>query len=321
MRQEWSHTPPVSPEEDLPIHHRLRAVYRFALQKIFFDRGMKKSARHLDVGTYEGTFVGELFSFADQVVSFDLDSERLLKAKQRPDLQQFAPNSNVSNIPGRLSLAQMNALHIGLPSQTFDSATIIEVFGAGFTGEKEKIEEVIREVHRTLKPGGVLVMTMKSASSENALSAGAIGQLDKKGLPISRKVLKPLLLELFGSNYDWYGQVVMKKNAKGPIRNLLERTSQTTQSMLERQRRVGKSGVIFQALSRLDEWIFFPVRKPFYGMELPFSVLLDENRVGQSLWDPRAFIPRKVRNLDKEMPIYWVFVGQKPANSVNLPTK
>lgn len=300
--------PPIDENEDKFIHKRLRAVYRFALQKIFFEREMKRTDWHLDVGTYKGTFVKELFWFANKVVSFDLDREKLKEAKARQDLKKFYPE--------RLNLAQMKAQNIGLPSNFFDSVTVIEVFGAGFDGTDEDVETVIREVHRTLKPGGMLIMTVRSKSAEEAF--GAIGSLDDKGLPAHRHDLKSLLQELFHSDFEWYGQVPMKKNKKGRLREVLENASRFTLRIRENPSNIRRGSVIFQLFEQVDNILFSAVREPHFGVSLPLTLIRDENRIGHPQWDPRGFVPTMINNLDNISPAYWVLVAQKPVEQ-NTP--
>lgn len=197
----------VSPSsgENRFIHQRLRAVYRFADRAITSVRYPDTIENHLDVGTYKGTFLTELLRFAKNVYSFDLDLEKLQAAKEREDLgPAFEDN--------RIHLGQMMAQNVGFSSDTFDSATIVEVFGAGFTGTEEDVAQVIREVHRVLKPGGILVMSVRSKSAEEVFDA--VAHLDNKGLAVSRKSLKSILYELFGNDVHWYGQAVLRHNER-----------------------------------------------------------------------------------------------------------
>jgi ubiquinone/menaquinone biosynthesis C-methylase UbiE len=304
-------TPPLSERQVLTLHQRLRAVYQFAKLQIK-NHLSSPVEKHLDVGTYKGTFLNEILKFADgiRVFSFDMDDKRLSIAQQDENLKPaFAT--------GKLHLGQMKAQKIAFASNSFDSATIVEVFGAGFEGDPTDVEQVLREVYRTLKPGGVLVMTVRSASAEEVLEP--ISDLDNRGLAVSRKSLKPLLTELFGENVEWYGQVILKHNGKSLFRKFREETPKLMQKIMKKsiEKNVPIPGVIYEAAQSLANII--DPKEPHYGLSLPTSIDRDKDHIGHAHWDRRAFRPRKIPDLNKETPGYWVCVCQKPLEQTSTP--
>lgn len=300
LKEQAVSTPPA---ENRFIHQRLRAVYRFAEYIIRSKNYQNPVENHLDVGTYEGTFLPELLRFAQNVYSFDLDFEKLQKAKERKDLQPAFENN-------RIHLGQMMAQGIGFAPNSFDSATIVEVFGAGFEGSENDVKNVIREVHWVLAPGGILVMTVRSKSAEEVFEA--VTHLDDKGLAVSRKSLKPVLSELFGDDVQWYGQVILKHNEKSFLRKARENASHILFNYMVEGMQKGKPLPV--PIQMAGEYIAYSLlpKKPHHGLSLPVSVQRDADHTGHAIWDERAFRPRRIPDLTKETPGYWVGVFRKP---------
>ncbi len=191
-------------EED--IERRLFHVYDFATQIIASERGSPVD-RHMDVGTYNGFALHKLANISRQVHSFDIDWGKLNLAKHRWDVAPLVAHEHAF-------LYQMNAVSLGFGDDVFDSASIVEVFGAGFEGGMDDVEAVFRGVHRALKPGGLVVFTVKSRTMEEILKT--VGTFDRKGVTLPRRVLHPMLRPLFGEP-RWFGQLVLKRADGGVV--------------------------------------------------------------------------------------------------------
>lgn len=168
---------------------RLMGVYNFANE--FIPEG----GIHFDVGAYDGIAFPELVKNAWHVLSIDISGPNLRKAALRDEVQQ-----------GKVSLMQMDAKDISLDPNTFDSATIVEVFGAGFKGNySDDVIQVFEGVHRVLKPGGTLIFTVKSEFAEEL--ARQLDLFSKKGVVIPPKFLEDHLDDKFDDK-QWYGQMI-----------------------------------------------------------------------------------------------------------------
>jgi ubiquinone/menaquinone biosynthesis C-methylase UbiE len=188
------------------LQTRLFHVYDFASEAIPSLLEFP-SESHLDVGTFDGFALHKLVNIADVVHSIDIDHSKLVKATNRSDVAAFKHN-------GYVELYKMDATDIQFPPNSFDSATIIEVFGAGFEGNENDVAKVFAGVHRVLKPGGVLVFTVKSRTIEGFLEE--VGTFDPKGIALPRRFLNPILRPLFGEP-KWYGQRILKRSEEGVI--------------------------------------------------------------------------------------------------------
>ena len=182
------------------IETRLFHVYDFAQERIAALLG-SSVLRHLDVGTYNGFAQYKLARIAQKVYSFDIERKKLRSAQERPDVQTLIQQKQVM-------LYEMDAKHIAFADNTFDSATIIEVFGAGFDGKPEDVKAVFEGVHRVLRPGGVLVFTVRSRTMEMFLKT--FETFDTKGIALPRRTLNPILRPLFNS-VSWYGQLTLPR--------------------------------------------------------------------------------------------------------------
>lgn len=182
------------------ISNRLLHVYRFAGEIIGY------SENHFDAGTYNGFAIKELRKFAKKIATCDIDFEKLQEAKNNPDVDEFIKS-------GSVSLLHMDARNISLESDYFDSATCVEVFGAGFEGEETEVVSVFTGIHRVLKPGGIFIFTIKSKTNENLMRP--INWKFPKGYPMHRTPLeKEILNPLFG-HVDWYGHMTVLINERG----------------------------------------------------------------------------------------------------------
>jgi hypothetical protein len=115
---------------------------------------------------------------------------------------------------GLVQLYTMDAKNILFPDNSFRSVTVVEVFGAGFEGNENDVAQVFTGIHRVLKPGGVMVFTVKSRTIEGFLEE--VGTFDPKGIALPRRFLNPILRPLFGEP-QWYGQRILKKTPEGVI--------------------------------------------------------------------------------------------------------
>jgi SAM-dependent methyltransferase len=202
---EINESKPLKGEQN--IETRLFHVYDFAGDIIRSHIGEGLVDLHLDVGTYNGFALPRLVKIAQEVHSIDIDPQKLAKAGARPEVNALMNNGNVM-------LYEMDAKDIRFEENSFDSATIIEVFGAGFEGTSEDVARVFEGVHRVLRPGGVLVFTIKSRTIQELLQE--VGTFDAKGVALPRKVLNPILRPLFGEP-QWYGQRILRKTADGVV--------------------------------------------------------------------------------------------------------
>ncbi len=187
---------------------RLTAVYDFAAKVIGSSYG------HLDAGTYNGFALPRLARIADYVVSFDINGDKLQEAQRRPDVAALIEG-------GGVNLVQMDARRMGFGPEEFDSATMIEVFGAGFQGTQREIGSVFRGIYEALRPGGVLIFTIKSNPYRNMLKDGAgfqQGSIKAMGTAIDRSMLHRVLRELFPDT-QWYGQFISERleGGKGTV--------------------------------------------------------------------------------------------------------
>jgi SAM-dependent methyltransferase len=184
------------------VEERLMAVYTLAGQEILARRG--RSALHLDIGTYTGFALEKIHTFADHIVSFDLDQDRLFKkARKQPW---------VVHHPKNISLLTMMAQNLGIADSSVDSVTCVEVFGAGFEGKKSEVQSVFEEMSRVLKPGGIAVFTVKSETMDRVLSSIS-GFANDKGYPVNQRTIFSILHNSF-SNIHWYGQILLKYDPK-----------------------------------------------------------------------------------------------------------
>lgn len=212
-------------DREVLIKTRLMHVYRFAQQLI--------GESHIDIGTYDGFALSTLSEIAEHVTSFDINADILEIAKSRDDVQSLLANN-------QLSLYQMDARHIALPNDTFDSATLVEVLGGAFEGTRDDIFQMFSEAGRVLKPGAPLIFTIKSQSNEQILKQYFDWNVPK-GYPQYRPQMEELLIESGFGFVDWYGQVFMRLTKEGnPVLPL----------------RVSKSEGIQQV--ELDERLFIP---------------------------------------------------------------
>lgn len=187
---------------------RLTAVYDFAAEQI------GSSYSHLDVGTYNGFALPRLARIANHIVSFDINGDKLQEAQRRPDIAALIADASVD-------LVQMDARRMGFYPEEFDSATMVEVFGAGFKGRTGEVESVFRGIHDALRPGGVLIFTIKSNPYRKMLRDGAgfhQGSIKSMGTVIDRSMLRPVLRELFPDT-QWYGQFISERleGGKGTV--------------------------------------------------------------------------------------------------------
>lgn len=176
------------------IESRLLHVYDFAAEVI------GRVENHLDIGTYNGFALPRLATFASHVDSIDRDEAGLWRAEHRADVIPLIQQE-------RVQLHHMDARNISLGINAYDSATIIEVFGAGFKGGKDDISKVFKGVYRSLKPGGTLVFTIKSKTTEDLLRTFGFGF--NKGVSLSREKLTEILSPLF-TPPAWYGQLLLR---------------------------------------------------------------------------------------------------------------
>ncbi len=181
-----------------PVKKRLLHVYEFAQEIGAIGN------HHLDIGTYDGFGVKSLLSTAQTVTTIDNDPVNLWRASTL--LQEYIQANQVH-------LLEMDARHLNVEQGLFDSATIIEVFGAGFEGTEKDIQMVFEKVHKALKPGGTLVFTIKSKTGENLLKP--LGFEQTKGFSIDREeTLIPIVNGLF-ENVTWYGQLITIEHSEG----------------------------------------------------------------------------------------------------------
>lgn len=184
-----------------PTGGRLKAVYEFAREVI------GQVGAHLDIGTYNGFALETLCSFADVVVSGDISDSRLKEARQRPEVNQLIWE-------GRVHLAQFDGHSLPVASSSVDSASIIEVYGAGYRNNgRQSPADILREVGRILRPNGKLIFTIKGRASYNFLRDAVTDDemLEEIiGTSVDIHDLRPTLKGLF-STVDWYGQIVTKR--------------------------------------------------------------------------------------------------------------
>lgn len=186
---------------------RLGYVHRFAGEII------GHSESHFDVGFYDGFGNEFIEQYADHITVIDIDNETIIKGLQNP-LTQKLLNEN------RLDIVQMDATNISFPPNTFTSATCIEVFGAGFKGNREDVASVFEGIAHVLKPGGKLVFTIKSAANQRTLDMIAQylafdetfqqTKTIQKGYPLNKQEVENIVMPVFG-NIEWYGHFYFEK--------------------------------------------------------------------------------------------------------------
>ncbi len=83
------------------------------------------------------------------------------------DLGPFPPSTRALHqkygVPSLISYGQQDATHLDLPDASFDLVIFKSVIGA--LGSKEKQTRAIAEMHRVLKPGGVLLFAENLAGT------------------------------------------------------------------------------------------------------------------------------------------------------------
>lgn len=236
LRPELGYSSLFSPANDNPDQHRkyatlavkerLSHVYMHGAKIIRARTGI--SNHHLDIGTHDGFAIPLMAvdytkdithegfpippwhkGFAKTITSIDINHDILSIARNNPDITPLIEM-------GYVNLVQMDANNLSFAPNSFDSATIVEVLGAGYVGNGiEGIKSMIQVVHETLKPGGILVMTCRSAKATSSMSG--YGLLMEDGYPIHTPEL--LFLHDLFTKVDWYGQVnfknIRKKIGKG----------------------------------------------------------------------------------------------------------
>ena len=181
------------------IGERLHHVYRFAGKVIPY------APRLLDIGTYNGLGIKPLSNLCDELYSIEIDLDKLDEACENPEVTPLIE-------AGKVQLHHMDACDIRFDDNTFNAATIIEVFGAGFEGEETDIQNVFNGIHRVLTPGAPLLFTIKSSTNQRIFRP--FEWAFPKGYPLHRKTISQITDGLF-SPINWYGQLIMKETEAG----------------------------------------------------------------------------------------------------------
>jgi len=147
------------------IHFKLISLVHEDLYKLFRDpykdlraAGLKSGQRVLEVGCGPGFFTipaAELVGERGTVCALDLNPLAIEKIRSR------IVKEGVDNIETVLA----DAAQTGLPEESFD---LIFVFGFAFA--KGDRGEILKELHRLLKPGGILSIGGRGLHSKGNLA-------------------------------------------------------------------------------------------------------------------------------------------------------
>ncbi len=127
----------------LDYHFVLR---RHTTHKVISSR-IKPGDHVLDLGCGAGSLSEKLLDSGFHVVSADMSADMLAFTKER--LSRFDPND--------YNIVQTECESLQLDSGQFDLVACIGVFGY-----IEGVDRAIEEIHRVLKPGGTLIMSIRN---------------------------------------------------------------------------------------------------------------------------------------------------------------
>jgi ubiquinone/menaquinone biosynthesis C-methylase UbiE len=129
----------------------------------------------LEIGCGAGRFTRQLAQEFDHVVAIDVSADLIARA-------DAATQDNVD-------FHQVDGTHVPLPDGSVDAAFSVHVLQ--HLGGFEEVESYLREVRRTLRPGGTAMLHIMLASSEGPLIARDGGRLRREiSLWRSRRALR-----------------------------------------------------------------------------------------------------------------------------------
>ncbi|WP_167909413.1 class I SAM-dependent methyltransferase [Thermococcus sp. Bubb.Bath] len=149
---------------DNPLMRRLRNPYR-----MLKDAGLEKGMKVLEVGCGPGVFTipaAELVGENGVVYAIDIHPRAIEKVREK------AQRAGAKNVIPILA----NAAKTGLPDESIDLAFVF-----GLKHAAGGLESIIREIHRVLKPGGILAYETRSSKIKTLIKKLGFEFLEKKG--------------------------------------------------------------------------------------------------------------------------------------------
>lgn len=125
--------------------------YNFIVRRkhvLLFD---KEQGRYLDAGCGTGDFIPALLARGGEVFAIDVAAQMISQAKAR-----FCAFDS----PERLHLAQADVTNLDFPESYFEA-----IIAVGLIEYLSNDELVLEELHRVLKPGGILIPTVPNLAS------------------------------------------------------------------------------------------------------------------------------------------------------------
>jgi ubiquinone/menaquinone biosynthesis C-methylase UbiE len=111
----------------------------------------KTEGTYLDAGCGTGDFIPGLLARGGNIIALDLSCGMLEQARAR--LIKFAS-------PGRVQFAAGDVARLGYRDECFDA-----IIGVGLLEYVSDATAAVREMYRTLKPGGILIITVPNLAS------------------------------------------------------------------------------------------------------------------------------------------------------------
>jgi SAM-dependent methyltransferase len=158
-------------------HHRLQilqALYGPGTRRLLLAAGLRRGMRVADLGCGVGTVTAELAQLVGHdgsVVGVDVSAAQLEQAREQLRLRRLASPLRATQV----SFDQASAIDTRLPSESFDM-----VYCRFLLLHLPQPRRALAEMHRLLKPGGVLVCEdgdLTSAGSQPPSALGAFADL------------------------------------------------------------------------------------------------------------------------------------------------